>query len=591
VSRRETRRAQSIVPFGVGAIVEFEDEALMAAGLEVWPTREAPKLYDQRLAARLGVDHFLTPPPKPERDRVPGAMAPLPYVRFPQWHFCPRCRWLKRAEPFAFKPPQCSNSHPSPRLSGKPTCSDLSDRRRPRMLPLRFVVACRHGHIDDFPWNEWVHAEKDQALEWDTGCQPPRLYFFATKMGGLGGLLVECATCNKRRSLMGATSPAGVRGLRCRGKRPWLGPEGSETCRAPMERGGTSNLLALQRGASNVYFPNTASSILIPPYSSRVAQILSEPRVRELLDSEQNPDAQAFKHIATLRGCDAGQLSSAYEAMRLGATPAEPDSEIAFRHAEYRALHEERRDVQDLLVCRPQELGRYGRVVQGCFAHVTLVERLAETRALTGFHRIDYGAAPPSALSLRSQNWLPAFRVQGEGIFLAVDLDRLAKLANDIEHKHEALLCRANEWGRCVLPPTVELVFLHTLAHLLIKRLAFEAGYGASSVRERIYSAPADSGVRMGGLLLYTAAGDADGTLGGLVALGRPGMLEPILTRALEDTMWCASDPICSESDGQGPGSLNLAACHACALLPETSCEFQNRLLDRELVKRYFALT
>ena len=88
----------------------------------------------------------------------------------------------------------------------------------------------------------------------------------------------------------------------------------------------------------------------------------------------------------------------------------------------------------------------------------------------------------------------------------------------------------------------------------------------------------------MGGLLLYTAAGDADGTLGGLVGLGRPGMLERVIAGAIEDGRWCASDPICVESKGQGPDSLNLAACHACALLPETSCEFQNRILDRSAV-------
>ena len=591
MSRRVTRRAQSIVPFGVGAIVELEDEALMAAGLEVWPTREAPRLFDQRLAARLRVHHFLTPPPKPERGGAPGTMASLPYVRFPQWHFCPRCRWLAHADLFALNPPRCSNQHPSPRLRGKPPCGTIPVNRQPRMLPLRFVVACRQGHIDDFPWNEWVHAKADQALEWDTGCQPPRLYFFATKMGGLGGLLIECATCGSRRSLMGSTSPSGVRGLRCQGKRPWLGPDGAEMCHGPMEPGGSSNLLALQRGASNVYFPSTASSILIPPHSSRVAQILEEPRVKEILDSERNPDDRVFEVIAKMRGVDAGQLRAAYEAIRSGAGDEIPDSEVAFRHTEYRALHEERRDVQDLLVCRPQEVARYSDPVGNHFAHIGLVERLAETRVLTGFHRVDDAAAPPSALSLRPLGWLPAFRVHGEGIFLTVDPGRLAELPKGVERRQLDLLQRAREWGRCVLPPTVELVFLHTLAHLLIKRLAFEAGYGASSIRERVYSAPADSGVRMGGILLYTAAGDADGTLGGLVALGRPGRLEPILTRALEDAMWCASDPICSESAGQGPGSLNLAACHACSLLPETSCEFQNRLLDRELVKRFFAPT
>ena len=43
-------------------------------------------------------------------------------------------------------------------------------------------------------------------------------------------------------------------------------------------------------------------------------------------------------------------------------------------------------------------------------------------------------------------------------------------------------------------------------------------------------------------------------------------------------------DPICIQSAGQGPESLNLAACHNCALLPETCCEHGNRLLDRGVV-------
>ena len=37
---------------------------------------------------------------------------------------------------------------------------------------------------------------------------------------------------------------------------------------------------------------------------------------------------------------------------------------------------------------------------------------------------------------------------------------------------------------------------------------------------------------------------------------------------------------------GQGPDSLNLAACHNCALVPETACEEFNRFLDRGIVIR-----
>jgi hypothetical protein len=137
---------------------------------------------------------------------------------------------------------------------------------------------------------------------------------------------------------------------------------------------------------------------------------------------------------------------------------------------------------------------------------------------------------------------------------------------------------------------SADLIFLHTFAHLLIKRLSFEAGYGISSIRERLYSSTGMPGA-MAGILLYTAAGDADGTLGGLVALGRAGTLERIVSAAIDDGRWCAADPICVESEGQGPESLNLAACHACALLPETSCELQNRYLDRRIVQQFFDIS
>jgi hypothetical protein len=149
------------------------------------------------------------------------------------------------------------------------------------------------------------------------------------------------------------------------------------------------------------------------------------------------------------------------------------------------------------------------------------------------------------------------------------------------------MVSRAISTKRCRLEASPNLIFLHTFAHLLIKRLSFEAGYGTSSIRERLYSSTAASG-GMAGILLYTAAGDADGTLGGLVSLGRVGTFERIVAGAIDDGGWCAADPICVESQGQGPDSPNLAACHACALLPETSCELQNRHLDRKLVQQFF---
>ena len=113
------------------------------------------------------------------------------------------------------------------------------------------------------------------------------------------------------------------------------------------------------------------------------------------------------------------------------------------------------------------------------------------------------------------------------------------------------------------------------------------ANNGSASLRERLYCSLNEDENEMHGVLVYTAAGDSEGTMGGLVRKGEPGNLEGTLTNAIRSSLWCSSDPVCAESHGQGTDSANLAACHGCALLPETSCEKGNRLLDRVIVKNF----
>jgi hypothetical protein len=368
------------------------------------------------------------------------------------------------------------------------------------------------------------------------------------------------------------------------GHRPWLGEDATEVCSAP-----SGEMIALQRGASNLYFPTVASSILIPPFSSKIHRLIRERKVWDALTSsreEGDVPKAAIIAIATIHNVDPGQLEQAFR-LRVAGEDKEIDgvgSETDFRAAEYKALHQERRDKNDLLACRPQDITQYGTVVRELFGSITLVERLAETRVLTGFSRRAPSNVVQARLSRDRQDWLPAFRVHGEGIFLGFNEEALAGFERRADDRISGLVDRAKASGRFPLVISRELVFIHTMAHILIKRLSYEAGYGSSSIRERIYSAPEGHKNRMCGILLYTAAGDADGTLGGLVGLGRPGALEMVLAGALEESKWCAADPICIESSGQGPDSMNLAACHACALLPETSCELQNRLLDRKTV-------
>jgi hypothetical protein len=134
--------------------------------------------------------------------------------------------------------------------------------------------------------------------------------------------------------------------------------------------------------------------------------------------------------------------------------------------------------------------------------------------------------------------------------------------------------------------PGIRYMLLHSFAHTLMRQLAIECGYNAASLKERIYSKPVDdeSGSQAG-LLIYTAAPDSEGTLGGLVSLGEPAILGHHISQALEQVRLCASDPLCAEHDPlDGTATLHWAACHACLFSPETSCERGNRYLDRALL-------
>ncbi|GAI80676.1 unnamed protein product, partial [marine sediment metagenome] len=222
---------------------------------------------------------------------------------------------------------------------------------------------------------------------------------------------------------------------------------------------------------------------------------------------------------------------------------------------------------------------------------VMMTKRLREVRALVSFTRLD----PPSAaddkvrrapLASHQMNWLPAIEVIGEGVFLKLNLHELGKWENSDPVKKRALIINDNyaqKFRNLNLNPdriiTPRLVMIHTLAHVLINQWSLDCGYPAASLRERLYASE-----DMAGLLIYTASTDSAGSLGGIVAQADPDRLEEALINAISRTSWCSADPLCIETEARGTDALNLAACHACVLLPEVSCEEHNVLLDRALL-------
>lgn len=236
--------------------------------------------------------------------------------------------------------------------------------------------------------------------------------------------------------------------------------------------------------------------------------------------------------------------------------------------------------------------------LQDFIEDVVLVKRLREVLALRGFRRIS--PEPPDGeddqfagyhqegdcipLSDCELNWLPAIELFGEGLFIRLREDRTAEWEDTYGDEYGAMQSRLERSNVGCENFSPRYVLLHTLAHLLIRQFSLECGYSGAAIKERIYSTYPDSNVSMAGILLYTSSSDSDGSLGGLVRKGLPDSLEMIFRNMLQEASWCSSDPICINSKAQGYDSLNYAACHACALLPETSCEMRNCLLDRAAV-------
>lgn len=589
------RRDSLISPWGVGAIVPFpHDESLMVAGLDFWFDEdhnfEDFIIVDERLSKRLGGKQFVSPPDFRDFSQdAQHAEMRIPAVRFPLWHYCPVCGNMEKIGT-AGQRPRCSGE--IRKANGKDTyCS--KNRNKPNSLPYlvpeRFIAVCKKGHIEDFPIMEWVHKKSDMEIK--ESCRLVRST--GGSSASLSGIRYSC-TCGATATMAKAFGRDALQkeiGYTCKGNMPWLGNEQNEEC--------GESLLVLQRGASNVWFADVISSVYIPwlpKYknentkgcieravkkfsSSRTNGEIDEAVIKrfiarsQLIDEDIDEEQAFIEILATLnnqKGSEDSQTDDEYRKQEfdvLTGTVGTPDSELFVKNY----------SIENYFGLNYLE-------------SISLVHKLRETRVFQGFSRITPDNDSDSAqISVNDISWLPAIKNSGEGILFEFDLSRLsnwAKKEKVVKRTKiiEDNLRRSGKLQGEVLNPVY--VLLHTFAHCLITALSSESGYSNASIRERIYCPKyiSEDNPQMTGVLIYTASGDAEGSLGGLVRQGMPGRIENIISRAINEAKWCAADPVCIQSPGQGQYGCNLAACHNCALLPETSCENKNMLLDRGLI-------
>lgn len=631
------RRGQAIAPFGVGAIHVLKGaQAVVTAGLDFWFKAphdrcgcEATKaqltcvrINESRLEKQLNVSHFRLPP-GPETELTDAPSLSIPLFRFPSWFVCRRCGTMRQEQLTAAGVHACH----------QPECKGEA------MHQVRFAAACEAGHLQDFPWREWVHRERNPLCSGE-------LTYQAGGSGTLEDITVHCS-CKKRRTLNGimgggvdlqgteytnlsrrllqspqseqhleAQAPARAEIYSCIGGRVWLG-ERSGTCNRPMK--------AVLINATNVHYARVASALWIPTGDAGSAyqalrSNLDSSAVRSLIrirrslnDSDEVIADDLLGKFPKLFGPQdradvLSTLTPTVETTTGSATPLSEDTdELKIRIPEYPQLQRShsREHTDDHLELRPADISQTSSWFKERIDGLCQVDRLRETRVLYGFSRL-MPQKPIGAPAYQSQmwqhmpistsdRWLPAAVVYGEGIFFRFNEQRLclwedAVIDSDylktLQERSDVAASAAKRTPVLISP---RLVMLHTLAHLLIRRLSFDCGYNASSLRERLYvnRNPSNPSEDMAGVLIYTASGDCEGSLGGLVRMGEPSRFQQLLTSAIEDARWCTSDPVCDEighSGGQGTDGLNLAACHCCVLLPETSCEQFNRFLDRGLV-------
>ncbi|OBH31688.1 hypothetical protein A9X03_07095 [Mycobacterium sp. E1715] len=575
--KHDLRLSETITPFGVGAIVDVRGESLIAPDTSWWDRKYAPRISCDRLTSRLGAGELRQAPA--HAGRAAKETASLLYWRFPAWRFCERCSRLSML-----------TGKSKGRWTNKCECGGF-------LVPMRYVAICKHGsHIQDIPWFKWAHRGRDAGVTEEVRfCRAYTELKFIRTTGqgeGLSSLRVSCNKCKRSRPLTDLVREGSLQGdgIKCEGRQPW---QDLSSVKAPCDH----QLVAVQRGATGNYIADRLSALDIPEMQSYSEELAAKIRghvyFEKVVADNGGPQAEL------VAGWIAEELEVPRETVLAVATGEVNESEpplIGLKDGEWAAFLKKLARGRDQSgedfvvdgrslseVSGPNELIRR-------IAGVGQVRRVREVRALLGFQRHDGDAAfiradlgPDQA----RKPVYPAIELFGEGIFLRFDEGAVSEWERDpsVQSRADILMTRRQQtqWAQRLDVPEPRFIALHTIAHLLIRRLAFASGYSSAALQERIY-ANSDRPDRTAGILIYTAAGDAQGTLGGLVRLGEPSRLLPLLVAALDDADVCSNDPVCIESDRQGSSRLNLSACHGCALISETSCETGNRLLDRQLV-------
>jgi hypothetical protein len=555
----EIRPNQFITTYGPGSIIDAVNDSLTVLDLEYWDESNiGMEIRDTRLANFMNVRHFYSP--------QTGNSNCIPVRSFPYYHVCSnkKCNLLFDMRE-GFDLDKYNDSQGTVKC---PKCGHNA-------YPARFITVCENGHMSDFPWRWWVHKG-------NTSCNGELTFESTGSTSTLAGLTVRC-TCGAHRTMAGATQKENFAGYTCPGEHPHRPYDKHKPCKM--------QVIPCQRGASNVYFGVTRSAISIPPWTNPINDIMSNNRA--VIESYAEDFGEmglkkAYTKFFEPQGYSYDEFFEAYQRMK-----QKIKEFIELKEMEYQAIthHDDVSFKHDVRYFKAEEVDLLDSL-KPYISRVIKIHRLREVRVLTGFTRLEAPEPeiddPKHIVKLRSdrdEKWLPAVAINGEGVFIELNRETLknwmeipsVKKRSDKYTQYYNEYCESRGWSN-YKTRNAEYVLLHTLSHLLIKGMSMKSGYSSSALHERIYSSD-----DMSGILIYTGAPDAEGSLGGLVALGGMDKFVDLLADALKDALVCTTDPECFMREPTQT-RISGAACHSCTMVSETACENGNRLLDRALV-------
>ncbi len=575
---------------GVGAIVRGANDLVVVQDTRQWTDRHgafAGKLipYVERVRAALEISQVLREPPVAKElanGQIDGACVPA--TRFPSWMRCPACGALY------LRPWKDTQADDGLR------CHRNECKSKPRLEQVTWILAHQAGYLGDVPWHFLAHRDARDPSQRNCKVRD-RLRLIER---GYEQRILRCDACSASNPFRGDERLSFGQGR----MQPWTRDDVAPPAGSAESEQSMAQVLAIND--TRVYSPSAVSVLIVPPESrvrkgTVVDRLYRNSDDRRKLDNARTLLAKksALKTLATEYRCASSEIEVALLDIERGyplygenLTPGQ------LKESEFKAFLEilpDQRDDEDLVTRNKSDewhaletvsdLNSQSKNMVGCIQHLIRVDRLKAVKVFKGFSRLGgEDIVPPDIVG--ESDWLPAIELYGEGIFIALDENRLKGW-----ERHPNVLARLDKLQRRFVqsarkepnPLTSRFMLLHTLSHLLMRQIEAEGGYPAASLIERIYCSQAPE--HMSGILIHIAVPDIAGSLGGLAELAEPRRFLGILSRALEHARWCSLDPVCSEHDGQGPGLLNRAACHACTLVPEPACEHGNALLDRCFVK------